>query len=45
MRSKRRLIANLAVWILVIYLMIQCGIFVHKLEDRSVTGKFVEHVR
>ncbi|XP_073232225.1 alpha-1,6-mannosylglycoprotein 6-beta-N-acetylglucosaminyltransferase A-like [Porites lutea] len=37
MRSRRRLIANLAVWILVMYLLIQCGIFVYKLEDRSVT--------
>ncbi|CAH3025887.1 unnamed protein product [Porites evermanni] len=37
MRSRRRLIANLAVWIIVMYLLIQCGIFVYKLEDRSVT--------
>ena len=27
------------------YLVVQCGILVYKLENRSVTGKFVEHVR
>ena len=45
MRSTRGLIAKLSVWILVMYLVAQCGIFVYKLENRSVTGKFVEHVR
>ena len=45
MRSTRGLIAKLSVWILVMYLVVQCGIFVYKLENRSVTGKFVEHVR
>ena len=45
MKSTRGLIAKLAVWILVMYLVVQCGILVYKLEDRAVTGKFVEHVR
>ena len=45
MRSTRGLIAKLAVWILVMYLVVQCGILVYKLENTSVTGKFVEHVR
>ena len=45
MRSTRGLIAKLVVWILVMYLVVQCGILVYKLEDRLVTGKFVEHVR
>ena len=45
MRSTRGLIAKLAVWILVMYLAVQCGILVYKLENRSVTGKFVENVR
>ena len=45
MRSTRGLIAKLSVWILVMYLLVQCGIFVYNLENRSVTGKFVEHVR
>ncbi|XP_073232233.1 alpha-1,6-mannosylglycoprotein 6-beta-N-acetylglucosaminyltransferase B-like [Porites lutea] len=36
MRSTRGLIAKLSLWILVMYLVVQCGIFVYKLENRSV---------
>ena len=44
MRCTRVLIAKLSACILVMYLVVQCGIFVYQLENRPVTGKFVEHV-
>ena len=45
MRCTRGLIAKLSVCILVMYLVVQYGIFVYKPENGSVKGKFVEHVR